>query len=122
VGGVGVGGGSGIRRIFWILFLAASVYMAVKIVPPWFGYLMLKFEVSSEIKNAHHYDDDEILEHIITNAGTLGVYLTRDNVTVERDDNRVEITVEYTVTVYFFGRYSKDFWYSIYSERSLRAT
>jgi hypothetical protein len=115
-------GGIGLRRIFWILFLAASVYLGVKVVPPWFGYLMLKIEVSSELKSAHHYDGDEILEHIITNAGTLGVYLTRDDVTVERDDNRVEITVEYTVTVYFFGRYSKDFRYSIYSERSLRAT
>ncbi|MCP3676483.1 MAG: DUF4845 domain-containing protein [Deltaproteobacteria bacterium] len=117
-----MGGGSGIRRIFWILFLAASVYMAVKIVPPWSGYLLLKSAVSSEAKNAHHYDDGEILEHIITDAGTLGVYLARDDITVERDDNRVGITVEYSVTVHFFGRYSKDFWYFIYSERSLRAT
>ncbi|MFQ5586821.1 MAG: hypothetical protein ACE5GF_08385 [Thermodesulfobacteriota bacterium] len=114
-------GGRGFKRIFWILFLAISIYLGVKIAPPWVGYLILKYEVSSEARNAHHNEDEEILKKIITTADTWGVHLTSDDVTVERDENSIEITVEYTVTVHFFGRYSKDFWYSIYSERSLRA-
>ena len=114
--------GISFRRLFWILFLGLAVYTGIKVVPPWAGYLLLKYEVASETKSAHLYTDDEIVGHIISAAGTWGVILGEDDITLERDDVNVEIMVNYSVTIHFLGRHSKTFWYEVYEHRRLRTT
>ena len=114
--------GISFRRLFWILFLGIAVYTGLKVVPPWAGYLLLTYEVRSEAKSAHHYTDDEILDSIISAAATWGVILGEEDIILTRDDVYIEISVAYSVTIQFFGRYSKTYWYEVYEHRRLRTT
>src|SRR3972149_7035754 len=47
--------------IFLLFLVVATAYLAIKFVPPYFHYYMLKGEVEAEADGAHlHYDQDII--------------------------------------------------------------
>jgi hypothetical protein len=112
--------GGGFRRLFWIFFLASAVYLGIKLVPPWFSYRMLSYEVEEEAKIARSYTNDEILAHILESSSYWNISLTEDNIEIERDEGKIEITVYYDVNVNFLNRFNKLFHYDIYAAKPLR--
>ncbi len=68
---------------------------------------MLKTEVEDEAKNAHMYSDETLARRILMKSETWGVPIDRDNLEIVRGREFINISVHYTVTMDFFGRYKK---------------
>jgi hypothetical protein len=102
-----------IRALFWILFLVASVYGAYKVVPPYAGFYMLKIEVEDEARIAHMYTDEALASRITGKAANWSIPLSPENLEIIRDSDEIRITVDYTVTLNFFDRYSRELVYNI---------
>ena len=109
------------RRVLgWILLVGAVVYLGYKLIPPAFAYHMLRYEVRSEAKNAHHYDDETIVKHILEKAEVWSVPLDRENILVERGLDSIKISVSYKVDINFFNRYKRTLSYDIEVVEPLR--
>ncbi len=121
VGGIVVAASIGIRRWLWILFIALFIYLGIKLTPPWIGYYMIKYEVETKAKNANFYSDEEILRDIIGSAKTWGISLDEEDVEITRDYERIDIALDYDITVDFAGRYEKTFYYNIHTVKPIKA-
>ncbi len=95
------------KALFWVFVLASVLYAGYKFVPPWAAFYMLKTEVEDEAKNAHMYSDETLARRILMKSETWGVPIDRDNLEIVRGREFINISVHYTVTMDFFGRYKK---------------
>ncbi len=108
-----------LRVLLWILFLILAGYFAYVLVPPYVSYHLLKKEVHSEAKNAHHYTDAEITGRILEKGKAWGVPITHENIEVIRWSDEIEIIVEYSVELDFYGNYYRTVYYNIYAREPL---
>ncbi len=68
---------------------------------------MLKTEVEDEARNAHMYADETLARRILMKAQTWDVPIERDDLEIVRGRDFVNITIRYSVTMDFFGQYTK---------------
>lgn len=109
-----------LRALFWLLFFAAIFYSAYKVVPPYVGFYMLKTEVEEEAKIAHMYTDEALESRITEKAATWSVMLGPESLQIIRGRDEIRITVDYTVTLNFFDRYSRQIVYDIDVQEPLK--
>lgn len=111
-----------IRALFWLLFLAASFYVAYKVVPPYAGFYMLKTEVEEEARVAHMYTDEALESRITGKAAAWSILLGPENLVIIRGRDQIRITVDYTVTLNFLDRYDRELVYNIEVSEPLKAS
>lgn len=109
-----------IRALFWLLFLSASLYGAYKFVPPYAGFYMLKTEIEEEARTAHMYSDAALASRITVKAASWSIPLGPENLAISRGMEHLTITVDYTVDLVFFGRYTREIDYHIEVKEPLK--
>lgn len=68
---------------------------------------MVKVDVEEQAKIAHMYDDEALAGRILKNAEAWSVPLTMEDIEIVRYRTSIAVTVRYTDTVVFFGRFVK---------------
>jgi hypothetical protein len=109
-----------VKIIFWLLVLFAISYSCYKLVPTFFHYQMMKYEVENEAEVAHLYKDTEIRDHILKRAREWYIPLKPYNLHVVRRTTTIDIEVYYEVTMNFFDRYEKTFKFDIKAREPLK--
>ena len=109
-----------LKLIFWIAFALIVVYGAAMIIPPYFGYLMLRYEAKGVADVAHMYTDAQLESTMRSKAASWSIELEAGDIDVTRDYDEVEVSVNYSVTVFFFRKYEKTFYYDIHVVRELK--
>ncbi len=92
------------KPIFYLLVLAAGVYIGSLVVPPYFNNYMFQDTMqnaaalnTNPIFAAHA--DEAIRDQIYKEAQSLGLPLTRDQIYVERIGSQLSIHADYTVHI-----------------------
>jgi len=96
-----------LRALIWILILSSAGYTGYKLSYPYFSYYMLKTDVEEELKLAHMYTENTLRKRIAKKAATWNVPVRSDDIIISRDFENLTITVDYSETVTFLGRYKK---------------
>ena len=90
--------------IFWLLALAIAVLISWKLIPvkvnsaEFADYMVEVAQFQSANK-----PPEELKKMLIFRAGELGIPLTKENVSVVRNGDRIRMTVDYTIPVDFPG-------------------
>jgi hypothetical protein len=90
--------------IFWLLALAIAVLISWKLIPvkvnsaEFADYMVEVAQFQSANK-----PPEELKKMLIFRAGELGIPLTKENVSVVRNGDRIRMSVDYTVPVDFPG-------------------
>ena len=113
-------GAISIRGLFWTLVIASSLYAAYKFLPPAVTFYMMKTEVEEEAKIAHMHDDVALAARIIEKANIWSAPIARQNIEIRRHRSSISISVNYTITISFFGRWKRVQDYSIFVEKPLK--
>lgn len=100
--------------------MSSLFYSAYKFAPPLFSFYMLKTTVEEEAKLGHMYTDESLRKRITEKAAAWDVPLNYENFKIERSSEEIFIDVNYTVTLNFFDRYSKDLDFKIEARESLK--
>ncbi len=109
-----------LRALIWILVLASALYSGYKLSYPYFSYYMLKTDVEEELKLAHMYRDSTLRQRIARKAASWSVPITADDVIISRDLDQLTISVSYSETIIFLGRYKKKLVFNIRASGPLR--
>ncbi len=96
-----------------IAIVLLLVYGALMVVPTYFKYEMLKYEVRSELGNAHYYKASEMRKHINEKIDNWSIDIPEDNITIDRGDYFVSIFIWYEVEKVFFGKWPYVFYFEI---------
>lgn len=113
-------GVSTFKVLFWLVLLFVAGYACYKFVPPFFGYQMMKYEVGSTAKVAHLYSNEEITLRIIDKAKGWKVPIEWNDIVVERRTRRIDIKIEYDVTVDLYQDYEKTWLFRINAREPLK--
>jgi len=111
-----------IKVVFWIVIILLAVYCAALVIPPYVSYKMLEYEVMGEAEVAHMYTDAQIESSILSKAAAWGIDIDKYDIEIVRDHEDIDISIDYAVSVVFFGRYERVFYYDIYVTRPLKET
>jgi hypothetical protein len=90
-----------LKAIIWILFLAAVVYSAVKIIPVYVN----NYELSDYIQNQNpiwltqRNSSDEIRNAILAKAQDLSLPVRAEQVSVDAPLGHVTVSVDYSVPI-----------------------
>ncbi len=103
-----------VRVLLWIFCTIFFVYVSCKIVPVYFGYAMMGYEVRAEAEQAVGSSDEEIRKSLLKKAAQWSAPLKEEDILIVRKTRDVEIWVDYTVPVSFFGGYINEFYYYIH--------
>src|SRR3989344_1109454 len=87
---------------FMVLLVVATAYLAIKFVPPYFHYYMLKEEVEAEAGGAHLHYDQDIIRHI------------------RQREKETEISINYEVKINFFNKYYKTLFFNIHTVEPIK--
>lgn len=109
-----------LKVLFWLVILFIAGYACYKFVPPLFGYQMMKYEVGSTAKVAHLYSDEEIKQRLLEKARDWNVPIEWDDMAVERRTRRIDIKIEYDVTVDLYQDYDKTWLFRINAGEPLK--
>lgn len=89
--------------VFGLVLLLAAIFVAYKMVPIKVKAAELRGEVVDEAKSAGSRSDTQILNTIVNKAQSLGLPVTKEDVTISRAATTIHVSVEYTVPVEFPG-------------------
>lgn len=97
-------GDSNLGCIVWLLVLGIAVLISWKMIP----VKVNSAELSDYMVEIAQFESarrppEELKKMIINRAGELGLPLTKENVTVVRNGDRIRMTADYTVPVAFPG-------------------
>ncbi len=109
-----------LRALIWIIVLSSALYSGYKLSYPYFSYYMLKTDVEEELKLAHMYKDSTLRARIARKAAAWSVPITADDVKISRDLDKLTISVNYSETIIFLGRYKKKLVFSIKASGPVR--
>jgi len=90
--------------IFWLLALAIAVLISWKLIPVKVNSAELAdYMVEVAQFQSANKPPEELKKLIIFRAGELGIPLTKENVSVVKNGDRIRMAVDYTVPVDFPG-------------------
>ena len=97
-------GESNMGCILWMVVLAIAVLISWKMIPVKVNSAELAdYMVEVAQFQSANKPPEELKKLIIFRAGELGIPLTKENVSVVRNGDRIRMTVDYTVPVDFPG-------------------
>jgi len=115
-------GASAIAVIFWLLFLAAAAYTALKVSPPYISYYMLKTDVENDVmKNAHLYSDADVEKLILAKAHSWSVPITHDDVVITRFMETISVQIKWNEIIDINDLYKRTVYFNITEEAPLKA-
>ena len=104
-----------------LLFLVvATAYFAIKFVPPYFHYYMLKGEVEAEAEGAHLHYDQDIIRNIKQRVKEAEMPVKEEGIILERRENEIEISINYEVKINFFNKYYKTLFFNIHTIKPIK--
>ena len=89
--------------IFGLIILAATVYVAFKLVPVKMAAADMRRTITDQARSAGMIPDEKIRKAIMIRAMDLDIPLDEKNLVVRRHNNEISIEAEYTVPVKFPG-------------------
>jgi len=105
-------GGSRFMVYFWLLMLFLVIHTAIKLVPVYMDYSLMRDEMIAKAGVAQVLKDEDILKDLVNKAKELDLPLGRDDFHLTRDEERrkMKIETEWDVEVHFlFGAYERTF-------------
>jgi len=96
-----------LKALIWILVLSSAIYSGYKLSFPYFSYYMLKTDVKEEIKLSYMYTDASLRRRIVEKAVTWSIPVSADDIKIEHDYGKITISLNYSETIIFLGRYKK---------------
>ena len=89
------------KAIFWLAFLAALIYSSFKIIPVYISDYQLNDYIYSQTPYwvTQHAPADAILRNVLAKAQDLELPLAAEDVTVNSNQNKVTVNVDYHVPV-----------------------
>lgn len=106
-------GGANLRALLWVIFIAAVVYSAYLIAPPFIRYKLFKTEVEDEAKLAHLYDDDMLAKRMFSRAQAWDIPIDLEDIQLTRYKDEINVTVYYKVPIEVPRLYKRDLEYYI---------
>lgn len=104
-----------------LLFLVvATAYLAIKFVPPYFHYYMLKGEVEAEAEGAHLHYDQDIIRNIRQRVKEAEMPVKEEGIILERRENEIEISINYEEKINFFNKYYKTLFFNIHTIKPIK--
>lgn len=100
-------------HIIWVLIIATTVYLGYTLIPMYYRYQMMILEVEGQIKVAHLYDEDELLEHIKAKVDEWELPVDHDTIIVDRRLDDIRITMNYHIDKNFLNVYQRRFRFTI---------
>jgi len=95
-------GASSLSAVLSLLILAAVLFAAFRLAPPYVNNYQLQDAMDNLALQATYSQQmppEAIRKAVITRAGELGIPLTNEQVAVSKGGGGVSIAVQYTVTV-----------------------
>lgn len=108
-------------NIIWLILIAIAVYIGFVLVPVYYRHQMMVLEVKGEIKVAHMYDEEEILDHIIEKVKEWDIPVNTDEIVIDRREDDIIISMRYHVDKTFFSQYERRFYFKIREKGSLNS-
>jgi hypothetical protein len=98
-------GASRLKTLFGVLFLAALVYLAIKIIPPFVNNYQLQDSLVEEARFAgvNRRDADAVRNDVFKKMKEIGVPGRREDIRVESIATGTRISIDYTVVVQLPG-------------------
>jgi hypothetical protein len=89
------------KAILWLAFLAALIYSGFKIIPVYVNDYQLNDYIYSQTPYwvTQHAPADAILKNVLAKAQDLDLPLAAEDVTVNSNQNKVTVNVDYHVPV-----------------------
>ena len=106
--------------IFLLFLVVATAYLAIKFVPPYFHYYMLKGEVEAEADGAHLHYDQDIIRNIKQRVKEAEMPVKEEGIILERRENEIEISINYEVKINFFNKYYKTLFFNIHTVEPIK--
>ena len=106
--------------IFLLFLVVATAYLAIKFVPPYFHYYMLKGEVEAEAEGAHLHYDQDIIRNIKQRVKEAEMPVKEEGIILERRENEIEISINYEVKINFFNKYYKTLFFNIHTVEPIK--
>ncbi len=106
--------------IFLLFLVVATAYFAIKFVPPYFHYYMLKGEVEAEAEGAHLHYDQDIIRNIRQRVKEAEMPVKEEGIILERRENEIEISINYEVKINFFNKYYKTLFFNIHTIKPIK--
>jgi hypothetical protein len=97
----GASGKGTLGCVFFLALLGVAIFAAMRIGPPWFAYKGLESDFKTEVARAgaHVFTDETIIKELIAVAEKNDVELSRENISIRRFADQLEIAIHYTVTI-----------------------
>jgi anionic cell wall polymer biosynthesis LytR-Cps2A-Psr (LCP) family protein len=98
-------GGSRLRVVVTLVFIATVIFVAVELVPPYFAYYQFQDAIKTEVRFAltgyPKKSADDIRDDIYQKAQELDIPATKDGIQLNMDptNGRVDIGVDYSVPI-----------------------
>ena len=94
-------GAGRLKALFWLLVLAAAVFVAVKTIPVFVDDYTLQDKMQTEARFAtvNRRSEDDIREVIFKEIQEQEIPARREDIKVEASSRGVKISVDYTVNV-----------------------
>lgn len=94
-------GGSGVKAIGYTAFLAISVFVAFKVVPPYVSEYQLSSKMDEVARFAvvNRYSEDQIRDNIYKEVQDLDIPAKREDIKVTATQEVVKISLDYSVPV-----------------------
>ncbi|MBI2875860.1 MAG: hypothetical protein HYY20_03145 [Candidatus Tectomicrobia bacterium] len=108
-----------VKTLVFLLFIVAFFHGLIRVIPLYMNNLYFKDAVRQSAGMARAKGDDEILGMVMGKAKELGIPVTEENVTLNRNaDGSIQIKVNYSVEVKFLGGFYRRFNFAYQTEAS----
>jgi len=102
-----------LKLILWVSGVALIAYLAVVLTPPFVSYKVLEYEARSEADVAHMYTDAQIESSLASKAASWSIDIEAGDIDVTRDYEEIDISINYSVVMTFFGRFERIIYFDI---------
>jgi hypothetical protein len=96
------------RALFRIAILLLVAHALFRFVPPYWHHNQFQSALKDASQVWGQPTDEEVMEHVLTTAAENDVPITRDHVSVRRQQNYILVDVEYTLPIEWVPTYKKD--------------
>jgi hypothetical protein len=106
--------------IIWLVLIAVIAYGAYKLAPMYYRHQMMIYEFEGQVKIAHKYDEEEILENLTLKVKEWDMPINPDTILVDRRENSIILSVQYHVDMEFLGKFHHRFYFKIRERGKIR--
>ena len=96
-------GASKLGCLFYLMFVAAVVYVSIPLGEAYFRYAEYKDAMKQELRFRANLSNDKIRSHLQVQADSLGLPEEAGDVTVSRSGNEISVEAEYDEMIKVFG-------------------